>query len=66
MKSDWVNGRYITMLKYKDDYIDVSILDPSIVGRIAGWCYKAVNEAYEAGLDKGVEIAKEVYKGEGE
>ena len=61
MNSDWVNGKYITMLKYKDDYIDVGILDPRIVEQIAEWCYDAVGEAYKAGLDNGVRITKEVY-----
>jgi hypothetical protein len=63
MKSDWVDGKYITMLKYKDEYIDVGILNQMTIKRIAEWCYDAVSEAYKAGLTEGAEIAKEVYKG---
>jgi len=63
MKSEWINGRYIKMLKYKDDYINVGILNPLVVEQIAEWCSEAVSEAYKAGLTEGAEIAKEVYKG---
>lgn len=64
VKSDWVNGRYITMLKYKDDYIDVGILNPLVVGQITEWCNNAISNAYKCGLEEGVEIAKNAYKQE--